>query len=251
MNRRTVARAVWPLVALACLALAACSGSDAAAPRDISPDDLAGMILQPDTLQISGVNLLVDPAETKLDRRDEVLAASFNPAEDGNDMRNFGWQAGYHKVYLRQDGEAPIAYVTIDVSLYATPSGAVRDLVDDFEEAPSFVGKTSFEGTQLLSASPWVVASIDGARGLLISVLKNNSPYWVTIVKFQRGNVVGGVSVASYDGATDLRIAAETLAVQLANQITTVITGVSPTPIPTPVPTPTPVASETPAPAPQ
>jgi hypothetical protein len=225
MRYRYLAAAILGATALL---VAACGGSDASGPTptpapELTAANLGAVFAGADSLTVSGVTLLADPAQSGVRAREDILADSFDAADDEADMEAYGWLGNYAQTYHRAEGDpSAIFFASAALTLHETASQAAEDMVDEDNDAARSVGKANAHGSILNAVHPFVPTGVEGGRGLIIEAADGDVPFRATYVSVRRGPVMIAVMIAALDG-TDLRVDAEGWANYLAARVQTVL----------------------------
>jgi len=231
----------------ACLLLAACGGEEeeeAEAPADltageITDEELSLMVVPLSELGSQYADFEFYEDESGFQSNEDIIDAAFDEEDEAGDVERFGRVNGYGEDYrsveaaLEREGAFLIGTAT---ELYEDADGASGDLKDGVEDMQRQVGMTK-EDVTLEDAEEFDPGRIaDESAGLLLTgsvAAGQEVRYYMTVVGFRRGRLLGSVAIARFD-EEDVREEAEALARKLDERITAVLRGeVEPRPTPT------------------
>lgn len=225
---RTIGSSVLGLatVALAPILLSVVSLCASDEPHSVSPDTLP--ILVPERLELGPRvgEFEVDWDASAFVTLDQAVQASFDPAEDRQDLEDFGWVATYIRSFTPSgEHEGGLYSLAVGLALFDDDTGASSRVVDQRSDVFDRRGQDNGRWA-VIGAEPFAFDSLGSNAGGATVELGNpstNSSSHGTLLWFSQGQIAVSISIGSTDG-TDYTEEAHSLALTISGMIE-VITG--------------------------
>lgn len=235
---------------LATLVLACTGSTTDLNDREISDGELVAMMLPLADLGPAYADLELDD-ESGFQSNEDVVKDANDKEDEAEDIERYRRVTGYQEAFTslealsNRDGVFGIGTI---VSLYEDADGASGDLLDTVDDAKRAVGTTAYHVT-LEDVEEFTLDGIgDESAKLIVSLSVSDGGYafYVTVVMFRRGRLIGEVVIVRYD-EEDVREEVAELARKLDERILAVLRGeIEPRATPTPRLTGEPAPTATP-----
>jgi len=193
-----------------------------AAP-EVTPEDLAVMVVPGEEIGPAVDPLEVDPEDSGPETAAKVAKNTIDPKDKGKTIVRGGWLAGYELNYSDPKRAAAfrsqegLVAVGSSVDVFETDSAARELLVKEIRDYQRFNGKT-VDGAKLERFETFEAPVGDEAWGIELTAAVGDTRVYVTGVYFRHGRLVGGAGYLRAD-PTVVRAAATRLALALDERI--------------------------------
>jgi hypothetical protein len=219
------------------LVLAGCALGKEGGPQEITPEQLAVMVLPREALGAEYATFAADDDSGPGTAKD-MAEGTFDPDDTAAAVKQSGWTRGYDLSYSTQkrlaaEGRPGAVSAGTSADLFATETDARSFILAEIRQFRRFEGKNR-KGVKILRADEFDVIVGDESWGVELEFRGSGAALTMTGVIFRHGRLVATAFYLRGDGA-DVRPQAASSALKLENRIERVLAGdleAKPVPLP-------------------